>query len=143
MSARIFVDTNILLYARDRGEKQKQGIAQACLEQLWEQRNGCVSVQVLNEFYVNATQKLKPGLTRNEAWEDVEALLAWDPVVLDMPLVGRGFVLQSRYDLSFWDALIVAAAERAGCAKLLSEDFAEGAIYAGVQICNPFKEASA
>ena len=107
MRDRVFVDTNILLYARDRSEPNKQAVAEACLVELWEDRNGCVSVQVLNEFFVNATQKLDPGLTRNEAWEDVEALAAWQPVPLDMPLIARGFALQERYKLSYWDALIV------------------------------------
>lgn len=138
MSGRVFVDTNILLYARDRSEPRKQPIAEACLAELWEGRNGCVSVQVLNEFFVNATQKLDPGLTRSEAWEDVEALAAWEPLALDMPLIARGFALQGRYRLSYWDALIVAAAETGCCEEILSEDLAEGALYAGIQVRNPF-----
>lgn len=140
MSDRIFVDTNILLYARDRSEPTKQPLAEACLKELWKARSGCLSVQVLNEYYVNATQKLKPGLTRSEAWEDVEALAAWNPIAIDMPLISRGFALQGSYQLSYWDALIVAAAESGGCAEILSEDLDDGAIYGGVMVRNPFRD---
>lgn len=139
MSDRVFVDTNILLYARDASEPRKQPVAEACLQELWQARTGCVSVQVLNEFFVNATQKLDPGLTRHEAWEDVEALAAWNPLPLDMTLISRGFALQERYSLSYWDALIVAAAEAGGCAEILSEDLADGALYAGIRVRNPFR----
>lgn len=138
MSDRIFVDTNILLYARDSSESRKQPVAAECLEGLWRSKNGCVSVQVLNEFYVNATQKLSPGLTRQEAWEDVEALSAWDPIPLDMALIGRAFVHHERYSLSYWDALIVAAAEIGGCVEILSEDLSDKKLYAGIRVRNPF-----
>jgi len=138
MNDRVFVDTNILLYARDASEREKQAIAAACLSELWQQRNGCVSIQVLNEFFVNATQKLKPGMSRLEAWEDVEALATWQPVALDMALISRGFVLQERYQLSYWDAMIVAAAETGACQEILSEDLPDGALYAGIRVRNPF-----
>lgn len=141
MSGKIFVDTNILLYARDRSEPKKQPIAANCLESLWRAKNGCVSVQVLNEFYVNATQKLTPGLTREEAWEDIEALAAWDPIPMDLRLITRGFALQSRYKLSYWDALIVAAAETGNCEEILSEDLSSQQTYAGIRVRNPFKRA--
>lgn len=138
VDGRVFVDTNILLYARDRSEPEKQKVAEACLAELWDRRNGCVSVQVLNEFYVNATQKLKPGMKRDDAWEVVEALATWNPITLDMPLISRGFILQDRYRLSFWDALIVAAAELGGCVEIISEDLSDGVMYAGVRVRNPF-----
>lgn len=104
MSDRIFVDTNILLYTRDWSESEKQPIAERWLRKLWQERCGCISVQVLHEFYVNATGKLQPGLTRAEAWEAVEALAAWEPVPLDMPLLEPRFALQGPYQLSYWGA---------------------------------------
>ena len=120
--------------------RDRHYIASARLEELWDRPAGCVSIQVLNEYFVNATQKLKPGLHRDVAWEHVEALKAWEPVEMDFPLIARGFAIQQRYQISYWDALIVAAAEVGGCSEILSEDLAHGAIYAGIQVRNPFAE---
>lgn len=66
------MDTNILLYARDRSEPDKQPLAEALMRELWDKRAGRLSIQVLNEYFVNATQKLNPGLSRSEAWSDIE-----------------------------------------------------------------------
>jgi len=134
----IFVDTNILLYSRDASEPAKQVIAARRLDELWERHNGKVSVQVLNEYFVNVTRKLNPGLSMDEAWDDIEALSAWDPVPMDMPLLKRGYAVQRRYGLSWWDALIVAAAEATGSATILSEDLSHGAQYFGITVENPF-----
>lgn len=138
MSDSIFVDTNILLYARDASEPEKQKIAARQLDELWEARSGRLSVQVLNEYFVNVTGKLNPGLSREEAWDDVEALSVWEPLSMDMPLLQRGYLVQSRYGLSWWDSLIVAAAEAASCTTILSEDLAHGAHYFGIMVENPF-----
>lgn len=138
MSAKGFVDTNILLYAKDASEKEKQPIAAELVQQLWETRSGCLSVQVLNEYYVNVTQKLRPGLTQTEAWADLEALQAWEPIPLSFNLLSRGFNIQSRYQLSWWDSLIVAAAVVSNCKEILSEDLASGQLYDGVPVVNPF-----
>lgn len=138
MSAKRFVDTNILLYAKDSSETEKQPIAEALISELWEARSGCLSVQVLNEYYVNATQKLKPGLTRAAAWADLEALQAWEPLPMSFDLLTRGFQIQSRYGLSWWDSLIVAAAVDSNCKEILSEDLASGQVYDGVPVINPF-----
>jgi predicted nucleic acid-binding protein len=138
MSDNVFVDTNILLYSRDASEPGKQAMASARLDALWEGRTGRLSVQVLNEFFVNATRKLDPGLTPEEAWDDIEALSAWDPLPLDMAVLGRAFAAQRRYGLSWWDAMIVAAAEISGCSRILSEDLADGSSYFGIKVENPF-----
>lgn len=138
MSARRFVDTNILLYARDGSEKRKQPIAEALMRDLWESRSGRLSVQVLNEYYVNATQKLKPGLTPEEAWSDLEALNAWEPVEMDFQLITQAYSIQRRYGLSWWDSLIVAAAVRLDCEEILSEDLSPGHIYESIPVVNPF-----
>lgn len=138
MSVKRFVDTNILLYAKDSSEAEKQPIADALIRELWETRSGCLSVQVLNEYYVNATQKLKPGLTQAEAWADLDALQAWGPIPIDFALLSRGFQIQIRYGLSWWDSLIVAAAVDSNCEEILSEDLAAGQVYDGVVAVNPF-----
>ncbi len=142
MSDRVFVDTNILLYSRDVSEPAKQPIAAALLVDLWENRTGRVSVQVLNEYFVNVTRKLDPGLPPEEAWDDVEALMAWNPVSLDASLLSRAYSAYQRYALSWWDSLIVTSAEAAGCATILSEDLSHGASYFGVAVENPFREVS-
>jgi len=138
MSDSIFVDTNILLYARDTSESEKQKIAARRLDELWEKRSGRLSVQVLNEYFVNVTRKLKPGLSQEEAWDDIEALSVWEPLQIDIPLLQRGYSAQCRYGLSWWDSLIVAAAEATGCAVILSEDLAHGVDYFGIMVENPF-----
>lgn len=133
-----FVDSNILVYARDASEAHKQRRASAWMEHLWRSRSGRVSVQVLHEFYVVATRKLRPGLPRHEARRDVEALGAWEPVALDRPLTAEAWSLEDRFGLSFWDSLVVAAALRAGCERLLTEDLQDGQDYGGVVVCDPF-----
>jgi predicted nucleic acid-binding protein len=138
MSDNIFVDTNILLYSRDASEPGKQAIASARLAELWENRSGRLSVQVLNEYFVNATRKLDPGLSPEEAWDDIEALSAWNPLPIDMAILTRSFAVQRRYQLSWWDSMIIAAAETAGCTHILSEDLAHGANYFGIIVENPF-----
>lgn len=133
-----FVDTNILVYFRDASEPAKQARAAALMKELWETRRGRTGIQVLNEFYVTVTRKLTPGLSARQAWEDVRALMAWEPVPVDKLLVLRAGDAEREYRLSWWDALIVAAAERAGCRTLYSEDFAKGREYFGITVCNPF-----
>lgn len=139
MSDNVFVDTNILLYSRDASEPEKQALASARLDELWEAHTGRLSVQVLNEFFVNATRKLDPGLSPEEAWDDIEALSAWEPLPIDMAILARAFSVQQRYGLSWWDSLIVAAAEASGCSRILSEDLSDGASYFGIIVENPFK----
>ena len=142
MSDNVFVDTNILLYSRDSSESKKQAVASARLDELWAAQTGRLSVQVLNEFFVNATRKLGPGLTPEEAWDDIEALSTWEPLPLDMAILARAFAAHQRYGLSWWDAMIVAAAEVSGCSRILSEDLSDGASYFGILVENPFKSLS-
>jgi predicted nucleic acid-binding protein len=139
MSDNAFVDTNILVYARDAGAGEKQVLAAALLDELWRSRRGRISVQVLNEYYVTVTQKLRPGMPQEAAWSDLVALRAWDPVPLDWPLMEQAHWLHGQYALSWWDALVVAAAEMADCATLYSEDLTHGAAYGRVQVINPFR----
>lgn len=138
MSASIFVDTNILVYALDAGAGVKQEQAANWLELAWRSGRGRISTQVLQEFYVTVTQKLRPGLDREAARAEVRALSAWRPVQVDESVLESGWDLQDRFQLSFWDALIVSAARTAACAYLLTEDLQDGQRLDGVLVVNPF-----
>ncbi len=134
----VFVDTNVLVYARDASEPEKQLRARDWLAALWETREGRLSFQVLREYYVTVTRKLRPGLTPGEAQSDVRDLLAWAPTRLDRTVLEDAWAVERRYGLSVWDALIVAAARAAGCTHLLTEALAHGQDLDGVRIVNPF-----
>lgn len=138
MSVPTFVDTNVLLYARDASEPEKQPLARRWLDVLWERRTGRLSYQVLNEYYVAATRKLRPGLGQSLARADVQDLMAWRPIVLDEAMVKDAWHLEDRFGLSYWDALIVAAAREAGCDHLLTEDLQHGQDLDGVMVIDPF-----
>jgi predicted nucleic acid-binding protein len=135
----VFVDTNVLVYARDAAETGKQPKAKAWLEHLWRTRSGRLSYQVLSEFYVTVTQKLNPGLSTDDARVDVRALLAWQPIVIDEAVLEDAWALQDRHSLSLWDALILAAASAAHCDRVLSEDLSDGETYGAVMVVNPFR----
>jgi predicted nucleic acid-binding protein len=136
MTAPVFVDSNIFLYAVDDADPVKQQTARRWRAALWKSRLGRVSFQVLSEFYVNAV-RLKPT-ARDEARAEVRDLLAWNPVAVDAAVLERGWKLQDRYQLSYWDSLIVAAARTASCAYLLTEDFQDGQKLEGIEVLNPF-----
>ncbi|MFZ0808212.1 MAG: PIN domain-containing protein [Candidatus Sulfotelmatobacter sp.] len=136
MTAPVFVDSNILLYAMDDTDPRKQQIARNWRAELWKSRLGRISFQVLNEFYVNAV-RLKPAAS-DEARAEVRDFLAWNPVVVDAAVIERGWKLQDRYRISYWDSLIVAAARAASCGFLLSEDFQDRQRLDGVEVVNPF-----
>ena len=135
---RTFVDTNVLVYAHDASEIEKQPIARAVLEELWADRSGGVSTQVLQEFYVVATRKFEPPMRRAEAREIVTLYATWSVVQIDVGLILDAAALEERAQLSFWDALIVEAARRAGAVRLVSEDLQAGRRIAGIGIENPF-----
>ena len=102
--------------------------------ELWESRTGRTSVQVLNEFYVTVTRKLSPAMPVAEARADVLDLGEWEPVVLTDALLGRAWAIEDRYGLSYWDSLIVAAAQVEGCRHLLTEDLQDGLRLDGVTV---------
>jgi predicted nucleic acid-binding protein len=133
-----FVDTNVLVYAHDRSETAKQPVARALVEELWRDRAGVLSTQVLQELYVVATGKLDPPIPRTAARELVVLYSTWPVVQVDVPLVLAASELEERHRLSFWDALVVEAARRAGAARLVSEDLQPGRGIGGVLIENPF-----
>jgi len=139
MSATIFVDTNVLVYRRDSGQGKKQARANAWMEQLWARRAGRLSFQVLQEYYVTVTAKLSPGLDAESARNDVGSLLAWHPIAVDQRVMDGAWLLQDHYQLSWWDALIVAAAQVADCRFLLTEDLQDGQDLGDVRVVSPFK----
>jgi predicted nucleic acid-binding protein len=138
----VFVDTNVLVYARDASEPEKQPQAAAWIDHLWRTRTARLSFQVLQEYYATTTRKLEPGLTPEQARADVRDLLAWRPVSVGTELLEAGWSVEDRFGLSCWDALIVAAARIARCDYLLTEDLQHGAEFEGLQVVNPFRAAA-
>ncbi len=133
-----FVDTNVLVYAHDQsaGEKYKQ--AQTLIQKLWASGNGCLSIQVLQEFYVTVTKKVTHPLDIKTATQIVEDLSFWKIYAPYAQDVLGAIDLQQRYQLSFWDAMIVWSAAQLNCTTLWSEDLNPGQVYEGVWLLNPF-----
>jgi len=138
MTAAVLVDTNIFVYARDASERIKQDAAEQWIRQLWIEQRGRTSMQVLSEFYTTVTRKLDPGLKPDEAWQDVVALLAWEPQIIDRNVLERAHEVERRFTLSWWDSLIVSAAQLQGCQILLSEDLQHSMQFDAVTVVNPF-----
>jgi predicted nucleic acid-binding protein len=141
MTGVVFVDSNILIYAHDSDAGDKRGRAVDALATLWESGKGRLSVQVLQEFYVNATSRLSTPLARSTAREVVQAYSAWirEPTTADT--VTRAIDISGVARLSFWDALILASAEQAGAGKLYSEDLNHGQRIAGIVVENPLRNS--
>jgi predicted nucleic acid-binding protein len=138
MTALVFVDTNILVYARDARQESKREIATQWLARLWHGQTGRTSVQVLSEYYVTLTRKLKPGILADDAWDDVQALMAWEPQQIDRELLSLSREVERRYRLSWWDSMVVAAAQLQSCVVLLSEDLQDRMVFDRVTVRNPF-----
>ena len=136
MTAPVFVDTNVLIYALDRGDPKKQEAARAWRAELWKSHSGRISFQVLQEFYVNVAQKWPSACEQARA--EVRDLLAWHPAQVDGAILERAWRIQDRYQLSFWDALIVAAAKSLACRYLLTEDLQADQELDGITVVNPF-----
>lgn len=137
MSDKCFVDTNILMYAHDAAAGAKHERAKALVEELWRERTGVVSTQVLQELTVNLRRKagkpLDPAATR----EVIVDYLTWQVVVNSGESILQALDLEQRYRISFWDALIVHAVEASGASVLYSEDLSNGQRYGGVEVVNP------
>lgn len=138
MTDRVFVDTNVLVYSRDLSEPLKQKQAMTWMTHLWNEKNGRLSFQVLNEFYITVTQKLQPGMDPHRAREDVRLLLTWRPVSVEVRVVEGAWRILDHYQLSYWDALIVSAAQLIDCRYLLTEDLQENQKIGNVEVINPF-----
>lgn len=137
----VFVDTNLLVYARDSRDARRQQRAEEWLAHLWRHRLGRLSLQVLQEYYVSVTQKLKPGMEHDAARRDVRDLWHWVPPSSGVGLLEAAWTLQDQFSLSWWDALIVSSAQLAGCDTLLSEDFQHGQQFGALRVSNPFRTA--
>lgn len=140
-SDRTFVDSNVLIYAHDVDAGQKHEVARALLRDLWRTRTGVLSTQVLHEFYVNVTRKIRTPVSKAEARAVVRTYIPWSlhPETGD---VTEAFRVEDEAGISFWDALIVVAAARSGATRLLSEDLSPGQIISGVTVVNPFEDSA-
>ena len=138
MTEKVFVDSNILVYAHDADSGNKQRIAANAVAEILDARSGVLSIQVLQEFYSTVTRKLRSAIARDVARELLRGYSSWviQPLTPD-DVIAASFLEQS-HQLSFWDALIVQAALLAGAKKLLSEDLQHGRSISGVMVENPF-----
>jgi predicted nucleic acid-binding protein len=137
---RQFVDTNILVYAYDTLARNKRPLALKLVDELWQSGNGCLSVQVLQEFYVTVTAKIKDSMSVDSAAQLVSYFSAWKVHIPGVNDISQVIDIQRRYRISFWDAMIVNSAARLGCSVIWSEDLADGQEYESVLVQNPFIE---
>lgn len=134
-----FVDTNILIYAFDASTSQKYEKAFELIQELWTGENGCISIQVLQEFYVNATRKAPKTLDPLKAATTIRDLCRWKVHRPDTEDVLAAVTMQQKYQISFWDAMIIRSAQESGCKILWSEDLSDGQDYGGIKVANPLK----
>jgi predicted nucleic acid-binding protein len=137
MKDKYFVDTNILVYAHDRSTGEKHLRARELLERLWDSGCGVLSTQVLQELCINLRRKAANPLPVDEVRRLIREYSAWEVVTNTSESVLRALENEKRYKISFWDALIVQAAEEAGASILYSEDLAAGQHYGAIQVVNP------
>lgn len=136
----VFLDTNILVYALDPEESIKQPRARAALDLLMRTNRLVISTQVLQEFYITITRKVRKPMSAQAALAFIDDLSAWEVVVADVPLIRDAIGLSEGASVSFWDALILAAAARGGASTVWTEDLNPGERHLGVQIVNPLLE---
>jgi predicted nucleic acid-binding protein len=141
MIVKTFVDSNVLIYAHDADAGSKQHIAADHLRGLWDSGAGLLSTQVLQEFYVNVTRKIASPLSASAAREVVRDYAAWIESPLTAATIARGSEIGEVWRISFWDAMILAAAEQSGPEQVLTEDLNAGEKIAGIEIVNPFSGA--
>jgi predicted nucleic acid-binding protein len=137
MNAKTFVDTNVLIYAHDVDANEKHRVAKEALSELWVDRTGFLSAQVLQEFYVNVTRKLSKPLLKKHARAVVDKYTLWcvDTTPAELAVAFR---IEDEARIGFWDALICAAALKTGAERILSEDLNAGQKIAGIRVVNPF-----
>jgi predicted nucleic acid-binding protein len=135
---RIFVDTNVLVYAHDLDAEAKHATAQLVVSDLWRTGRAIISTQVLQDLYVTVTRKLTHRLNRTAAREIIDDFSKWSIHSIDLADILQASELEELHQLSFWDALIVAAALRSGATRLITEDLQDGRRIEGMLIENPF-----
>ena len=138
--AREFVDANVLVYAFDASAGPKKAAAEGLLSSLWETGTGCLSVQVLQEFFVTVTGKVTHPLPTEEAADRIRELATWRVFAPTANDVLGAIALHKQAQLSFWDAMVVRAAAEMGCTVLWTEDLNDGQVLQGVRVRNPFTE---
>jgi predicted nucleic acid-binding protein len=137
MAQKYFVDTNILIYAHDRSAGVKHDRARELIERLWTSGEGALSTQVLQELCINLRRKVARPLPIEEVRRLIQDYLSWEIIVNTPESVLQALDIEVRYQISFWDALVVQAAETSGAAVLYSEDLAAGQHYGAIQVVNP------
>ncbi len=137
---REFVDANILVYAFDTSSGGKHAVAQKLLERLWDSGGGCLSVQVLQEFFVTVTRKVAKPLPVEEASDRIREFGTWNVFAPTARDVLAATELHKQTQLNFWDAMVVGAAVELGCDVLWTEDLNDGQLLRGVRVRNPFSE---
>jgi len=137
MNVKTFVDTNILIYAHDVDAREKHEIAKNVLRELWSERSGVLSMQVLQEFFVNVTRKIATPLSKESARLVVNTYTLWCAETTPAE-IASAFRIEDESRLGFWDALLIASAVKSGAERILSEDFNTQQIIAGVRVENPF-----
>ena len=140
MSDKYFVDTNVLVYAYDRSAGPKHERAQALIEELWNSGSGLLSTQVLQEFCVNLRRKAGQPLAADHVRRLIQDYSTWEVVVNTTESILQALDIEARYRISFWDALILQAAESSGATLVYSEDLASGQKYGSIRVVNPFAE---
>ena len=135
---KIFVDTNVLVYGHDVDSGPKHQIAQRVLMNLWQEKQGVLSMQVLQEFYVTMTRKVARPLPRKTVREILRDYFRWPVERIDPETILEASRIEESCQISFWDALIVAAASKAAASKILTEDLKSGQTVEGILLENPF-----
>jgi predicted nucleic acid-binding protein len=138
MSDKCFVDTNILVYAHDSSAGTKHPQARSLVEALWDSGLGVLSTQVLQEFCVSVRRRAARPWALDELRERIQDYLSWEVVVNNRESALHALALEQRWQIPFWDALILHAAESSGCSILYSEDFSHGQAYGSIRVINPF-----
>jgi len=138
MTAIVFVDTNVFVHASDARDPAKKQRALDWLASLWKSGSGRISTQVLHEYYSTVTHKLTPPMPRNQARADVTDLLAWRPLLVGDAVIQLAWSIEDRFGLSWWDSLIVAAAQVSRCDVLLTEDLQTGQRFDALEVVDPF-----
>ena len=136
MTGPCFVDANVFVYSQDRRDSRKHRRAEQWLDELWRQQLGRTSTQAISEFYAVSTRKL--GVPPAAAWEEAERYFGWKPHPVDESLLRAARQVEQRYRLSWWDSMIVAAAQLQDCVLLLTEDLQDGMVLGSVTVRSPF-----
>lgn len=142
MRDKVFIDTNVIVYAHDDAFPEKRDRARDILRTAMANGSAAISTQVLSEFYVTITKKVEKPLSSASARREIGLLAALEVADIDVPMIDQAIEIHQRWQIGYWDALIIAAATRIGCPSVLSEDLSHDQTYGSVTVRNPFASAS-